>query len=385
MARKIALKRFTGVYVTESTVKRWRERPDRCYWVAFKDAQGRLRWERCGWASEGWDPIAAQNRRRELLEKDRVGEYKPKKLRQAELLTLSEFMARHYLPWATENKRHGKDDRSLWENWLKPRLADKPMKNVSALDLERLKKDMREAGRAPATIRHALSLVRRAYNKAILWGLYTGQNPCSAVTFPQVDNARKRFLTREEEEMLLTALRERSPQVARMAILSLYGGLRLGEVLGLRWGHVDLKNGIITVRDTKNTESRPVFITTPVRQVLTELTPGRPDDPVFQTRKKAPVQWLSNTFQRVVDRLGLNDGVTDRRDRVCFHTLRHTWASRGVMAGKPIYKVGRAMGHKTLAMTERYSHLAPESYREVFEAVAAWDEVVMSPGIREGG
>jgi integrase len=370
MAKKVALKRFTGVYITESKIKRWRERPDRCYWIGFKDAHGKLRWERCGWASEGWTPEATQRRRYELLEQDRVGKYKPKQERRAEQLTMGEFMEKHYLPWAAENKRRARDDRSLWRNWLRIRLGQKALKNIGALDLERLKKDMREAGRADATVKHALCLVRQAFNKAILWGLYCGPNPCKTVAFPKINNARQRFLSREEAAILLEVLNQHSPQVARIAAFSLYGGLRLGEVLSLRWGNVDATNGIIYVQDTKNKESRPIFITDPTRQVLRELSQGNPDDLLFQTKYQKPIQWLSKTFFRVVGQLDLNAGITDPRDRVTFHTLRHTYASWAVMAGVPLYVVGKAIGHKTTVMTQRYSHLAPDSHRAAFEAVA---------------
>jgi integrase len=370
MAKKVALKKFTGVYVTESTVRKWRERPDRCYWIGFKDAHGKLCWERCGWASEGWTPEAAQRRRYELLESDRVGSYKPKQERRAEQLTMGELMEQHYLPWSDQNKRRARDDRSLWQNWLKAPLGHKSLKDIGALDLERLKKDMREAGKAPATIQHVLGLVRQAFNKATLWGLYHGPNPCKAVAFPKINNGRQRFLSQEEADTLFEALRRHSLKVSHIATFSLYGGLRLGEVLALRWGNVDLANGIIYVQDTKNKESRAAFITEPIRQVLQELSPGDPDDLLFQTKNQKPVQWLSKTFFRVVEHLGLNTGVTDPRERVTFHTLRHTYASWAVMAGVPLYIVGKAIGHRTLTMTQRYAHLAPESHRVAFEAVA---------------
>ncbi|MFZ5449943.1 MAG: hypothetical protein ACOZFS_15030 [Thermodesulfobacteriota bacterium] len=98
MAAKISVKKYTGVYYTESSIKKWRERPDRCCWVNFKDAHGKLRWERCDWASEGWTPEAAQRRRYELLEEDRAGSYKPKQERKADLLTFGELMEAHYPP-----------------------------------------------------------------------------------------------------------------------------------------------------------------------------------------------------------------------------------------------------------------------------------------------
>ncbi len=371
MAKKISVKKYAGVYYVESTVHKWRERPDRCYWVAFKDTRTRkLIWERCGWAREGWTPEAAQRRRHELLEQDRSGDYKPKQERKAEHLTFGELMEKHYLPWAKENKGHSLGDFSRYAHWLKPRFATKALKDISPLDLERLKREMRDAGKSEATVKHALCIIRQAFNKAVVWRLWSGENPCKGVSFPSPNNARQRFLTPEEAAQVLESLRRRSDQVARIASMSLYGGLRLGEVLGLTWSNVDFTNGIIFVQDSKNRESRPIFITEPIKQVLTELTPGTPDEPLFKTKTGNPIQQLSKSFALTVKELKLNEGISDPRERVSFHTLRHTFASWSVMSGTPLYVVGKALGHKTLTMTARYSHLTPDSHRAAFEAVA---------------
>src|SRR5208337_1882590 len=139
MAKKISVKKYTGVYFTESTIRKWRERPDRCYWVAFKDTKtGKLCWERCGWASEGWTPEAAQRRRYELLEQDRAGDYKPKQERKTDQLTFAELMAKHYLPWADETKRRARDDRSLYRNWLESDLGSFKLSGITPLHLERV-------------------------------------------------------------------------------------------------------------------------------------------------------------------------------------------------------------------------------------------------------
>jgi integrase len=371
MAKKISVKKYVGVYYNESTIRKWRERPDRCYWVAFKDIKtGKLCWERCGWASEGWTPEAAQKRRYELLEQDRAGAYKPKQERKADQMAFGELMEKHYLRWARENKKRHAGDEHLYRNWLKPRFVDKELRQIAPLDLERLKKEMRDAGKAEATVRHVLCLMRQAFNKAVIWRLWTGDNPCKGVTFPIPNNARQRFLSQDEVARLLEALRLRSPQVARIATMSLYGGLRLGEVLALTWSNVDLKNGIIMVQDTKNSESRPIFITDPIRQVIKELKPGGPDELLFKSKTGNPLQWLSKSFAATVKELKLNDGISDPREKVTFHSLRHTYASWAVMAGVPLYIVGKAIGHRTLTMTAKYSHLAPDSHRAAFEAVA---------------
>ena len=73
---------------------------------------------------------------------------------------------------------------------------------------------------------------------------------------------------------------------------------------------------------------------------------------------------LFPTSERAINKLDFNDGITDSRDKVVFHTLRHTFASWLAIQGTPIYTIKELMGHKTLAMTERYSHLIPDAKRE---------------------
>jgi site-specific recombinase XerD len=87
-------------------------------------------------------------------------------------------------------------------------------------------------------------------------------------------------------------------------------------------------------------------------------------------RHKEQVKEVSNAFFTVVDSLGLNDDIEDPRDRVCFHTLRHTFASWLVQEGTDLYTVKELMGHSTLAMTERYSHLGANTMRTAVNGLA---------------
>jgi integrase len=74
-------------------------------------------------------------------------------------------------------------------------------------------------------------------------------------------------------------------------------------------------------------------------------------------------QTILDNFRQAIGELGLNDGITDRRQKLVIHSLRHTFASWLVQMGKPLYTVSRLMGHSSLKMTERYAHLAPETQR----------------------
>ncbi len=73
----------------------------------------------------------------------------------------------------------------------------------------------------------------------------------------------------------------------------------------------------------------------------------------------------------VADSIGMNNGVTDRRQKVVFHTLRHTYASWLVEQGVDLYTVKELTGHGTLAMTERYSHLALDTLRRAVRTLEA--------------
>lgn len=363
--------RFTGVYYSESKVNKFRGRADRTYWVNFRDTEtGKLRWEKCGKASDGWTPEAAQRKRHEILEQDRVGEYKPKGERKKNLITFGQFMVQHYFVWAKVNKKHPRDDYSRYNSWIKNEFEDTPLSKVGAKDIQALLSKMREAGRSEATAKQVYALIRHVFNKAIEWGIWDGVNPCRLIKIPKLNNARQRFLSKDEAQFLLDALKEHSLQISQIAELSLYSGMRLGEIFSLKWKDIDVEHGVFAILDTKNKESRHGFITEPIGRVLKDLLPGSPDDLLFKSRHGEPVAFLSKTFGIVVKKLGLNEGISDRRQRVSFHTLRHTFASWAIMNGVPLYHVAKALGHKTTAMTERYSHLAPESQRMAYSAVA---------------
>ena len=178
-----------------------------------------------------------------------------------------------------------------------------------------------------------------------------------------------RFLTKAEARILLDALHDRSPSLWQMALVSLYTGLRAGEVFNLRWEHVNFTDGTITVMDSKNAMNRVVYMPEQVKDMLvkhqaeTKGQPGRLVFPKAGTRN-TPHHQISPGFRMILRDTKLNEGITAPRDKVVFHTLRHTFASWLVQAGVPLYTVQRLMGHKSIVMTQRYAHLAPDQGAE---------------------
>ncbi|MDR1235616.1 MAG: tyrosine-type recombinase/integrase, partial [Holosporaceae bacterium] len=85
---------------------------------------------------------------------------------------------------------------------------------------------------------------------------------------------------------------------------------------------------------------------------------------IFKTAKGGQIKEISKTYFRTLEELGFNKNITDSRQKGVFHTLRHSYASRLVMENVDLYTVQKLMGHSTISMTERYSHLAPDHLKK---------------------
>jgi site-specific recombinase XerD len=92
---------------------------------------------------------------------------------------------------------------------------------------------------------------------------------------------------------------------------------------------------------------------------------------IFKSAKGGIIKEISKTYFKTVQELGFNENIDDNRKKCVFHTLRHSYASWLVMENTALYTVQKLMGHSTVAMTERYSHLAPDHLKKavgMFEA-----------------
>ena len=293
------------------------------------------------------------------------GEYYDRTKLKKQQTTYSEFMEKKYLPYAKEKKSYNREE-ELYRVWINPVIGNKPLNEISPFDIEKIKNFMKD--KAPRTIQYALAVIRHSLNKAKHWGYFTGDNPVSMVKMPKINNRRLRFLTVDEANALLNECKKRSKQLYEICLLSLSCGLRAGEIFNLTYKDIDLNNGIINIRNPKSGEDRAVYITDEVRSIL-ENKHGEPDELVFKDTKRNKIKRISKTFFIIVDELGLNKGREDIKDKVVFHTLRHTFASWLAIQGTPIYTIKELLGHKSLVMTERYSHLLPGVQREAVKGV----------------
>jgi integrase len=372
-----------GIRFREHEERKHGVKKDRFYQLRYMHEGQRFE-ESLGWASQGWTLEKAMARLAEIKENIRLGQgpqsLKAKRAlakaeRQAEQaaqeqaklegLTFGQFFTETYFPQAERDKspRSAAKEEQTFRLWLAPVIGGKPFKDISPFDLERIKQNMGKAARAARSIHYALAIVRQIFNHARRLDIYTGDNPVRKVKKPVADNRRMRFLTREEGDLLLEALAEKSADVHDIALTSLYCGLRAGEIFKLVWADVDLTRGTIYCRDTKSGRDRTVPMPERVVAMLKTRGPGQPAELVFPGRGGKRIVQISDTFNRVVNALGFNDGVDDPRQRIVFHSMRHSYASQLAERGVDMIVLRELLGHHDMAMTLRYSHLQPDRLR----------------------
>lgn len=378
---------YPGVRYYEHEDRKHGVRKDKYFAIRYQ-REGVRREEGLGWSSEGWNEKKAaielsklkqahitgegpnSLKEKRAIEKARQEATIAEKEKQAiDALTFGDFFKDTYYPQAEADKTahsYNRED-ALFRHWIAPVIGSTPLKEISPFHIEKIKKKMADKKQSPRSIQYALAVVRQVFNHAYRVGLYDKESPTKKVKKPSVDNKRYRFLSHDEAERILTALKAKSEQVYEIALVSLHCGLRAGEVFGLQWGDVDLERGHILVKDTKSGKNRTAFMTDRVRFLLSDKEKGSPTDLVFPDRNGEIITKISRTFERTVNDLELNKGIDDPRQRVVFHTLRHTYASWLVENGTDLYTVKELMGHSTLAMTERYSHLGQNTLQNAVQ------------------
>lgn len=401
-------KNFPGVRFREHPTRKHGVKKDQYFTIRYKVPTGeknekgqdikKLTEEVVGWASEGWTVATAYDllselrknhkagrkpytlkEKRELGEERQAEEQAAREQAEMEAVTFGEIFKDEYFPDTKQRKtlRAWATEESLYKLWIEPVIGKRALRDIAPIHLQRIRKNMEDAGRAARSVNYALSLVRQVFNYARHNGLYAGEWPGSnkAVKMVKRDNRRMRFLTRKEAGALLAALKAKSTDVHDMTLLSLYCGLRAGEIFSLEWADVDMKRGTLFLRDTKSGRNRHAYMTAAVKKMLSERP--RKDEKVFPSRTGGRIDRISKSFNRVVRDLKLNEGITDPRHRVVFHSCRHTYASWLVEGGTDLFVVKELLGHEQISMTERYSHLSEGHLKK---AVRGLEKKSVTPG-----
>ncbi len=267
---------------------------------------------------------------------------------------------------------NGQADRLRYLNFWRAKLGAYALSEVTPA---RINEGMRELAeqpsertqrmRTPATLgqyRQQLNAVITACVRE--WGLLE-VNPMTRVPKPKLPGGRVRFLSDDERDRLLDACRLSSnPDLFAAVMLALTTGARQSEIMTATWPQVDLQRRVLILDRTKNGERRALPLPAPAIEVL-QKRPRRIDTPLIFPSQKDPSKPvdLRKPWETALQKTQIDD--------FHWHDLRHTAASYLAMSGASLAEIAEILGHKTLAMVKRYSHLSHAHVASVADRMAA--------------
>lgn len=362
--------KWPGVYGWDSENKRQNGKVDICYYIAYRIGE-KLRWEKVGWKSEGYSPQVAAELRATRVRAARHGETvkTAKEInleKQRTNRTIDELKAAYFDSERGLNLKGRVTDLNRYEKHLRTALGQRRVDSLSILDVELLKKEMRES--APATVANALELLRRIINHG------TKHKLCPALSFtielPVRNNEVTEYLTEEEAQRLMMTLdgwpEQDAPRMLKVAWLT---GMRRGEIFKLEDRDVDFGQGLITLRDPKGGKTESIPMSQPVADLLKLQMAARdekcPGSPFVFPGKSGGRRIDSSAAERIKVKADLPKSFR------IFHGLRHhlavTLASSGVFT---LDMIGELLTHKSVTMTRRYAKFLPDAKKKAADRAA---------------
>jgi len=300
--------------------------------------------------------------------KIRQSQYFPERLIDDDQYTLGDLLDRYKSEVLPEKRAKGQLGQL---EWWRNELGNHKLKDLTPSLIikfrDKLAKELSDRtgrNRTSATVNRYLALLSHACTIAIKEFQWMAINPVTQISKPREAQGRSRFLSDEERERLLAVCRSsESVHLFTIVTLALSTGMRRGEMLGLKWENVDLQNGRITLHRTKNGEKRIVPLVGKAYELIKgsylKLEPGDHDSLFPSPNEPNQPICIRTAWYTAVRRAKL--------ENFRFHDLRHSTASYLAMNGASLLEIADILGHKTLQMVKRYSHLSEDHKATVLE------------------
>ena len=295
------------------------------------------------------------------------------KTAEAKRHTLEEVIDRYLkevLPLHPRNASNTKRHLAWWKSQLGSLLLSDigPAKVVESRTL--LQTEPIQTGKSKgklksnATVLRYLASLSHAYTIAMKDWAWVDDNPVLKISKPRAARGRERYLSDAERQALLAACKQSTSKFLHpVVVLAISTGMRRGEIMNLRWSDVDMQRGQIILTKTKNDTSRALPLVGLAKELLQKIHDSHPAANAYIFYGNDPQKFvdLTQPWKTALARAKL----TDFR----FHDLRHTTASYLAMNGATTMEIAAVLGHKTLAMVKRYSHLANSHTSKVVTAM----------------
>ncbi|BAF73234.1 tyrosine-type recombinase/integrase [Sulfurovum sp. NBC37-1] len=354
----------TGIY------KRIDAKGEIIYDINFRDEFGKNKFLKVGRKSDGVTVAYCKQYRSKIINMKYLGE-DVSNIRKKSSITFDDITEDYFEYVKYADFKEPQSFANRYRDHIKDSLGHLPVESITKNDINNLIMLLKDKNLAPATIDRIRQQVSATFNVAI-GKEKCRNNPASVsrvdssslmrLNKKSINNARERYLSKDEANLLLSELKLRRFDVYFMALLALTTGARAGEILKIQYKDIDLENRYINLVETKNGSSRKIKITSKVYDILNEIEFESPNKYLFAGSKHDHLQAIPNIYSIIVGELFNSElDSRDTKHRVCFHTLRHTFASWLAINGTPIFTIQKLMGHKDINMTLRYAKLSPDA------------------------
>lgn len=290
-----------------------------------------------------------------------------------------------FFKYAKTNKKSWEMDKQNYNRHIKPIFGNRAIKELNSLDLENFKQDLLAHPYAAQTVKHQLTLIRTIINYALKHEIiknYTNPLSNGKVKMPDIDNQRLGYLTKEQAKQLLNTLKSTDTKTYHLTVLLLYTGARFSEITGasaqknknsdesgLKWSDINLNTNTIYFKKTKNGNARHIFINDSLLKTIKYLKEQKKSSLVISTNTGGVILRMPDHFMTALESIIPGNKDKSSQNKITAHSLRHTHASWLAMGGLDILQIKEQLGHKTLEMTLRYSHLVPNRRHEATKAL----------------
>ena len=293
------------------------------------------------------------------------------KTAEAKRYTLTELIDRYLRDVLPKQSEVMQNPRWRHLTWWKNQIGDRLLVDVTPSLLAEYRdilargnrqEDRTPKPRSPGTVNRYMAALSYAYTIAVKEWQWVDDNPFRKVQKPKEPRGRVRFLSDDEREKLLDACKSSEEALLYpIVILALSTGARRGELLSLTWGDIDFKRRVAILHQTKNDERRALPLAGHTLKEVNKLASMRRIDTNLlfpDVSGKNPFE-IRPAWERALQEAEINN--------FRFHDLRHSAASYLAMSGASLAEIAEVLGHKTLQMVKRYSHLSEQHTAGVVE------------------
>jgi len=240
--------------------------------------------------------------------------------------------------------------------------GSKLVHQISREIIEEYQNKRLDDGVLSGTVNREVACLKTIFNKAVDWKLVR-ESPARKIKMLNEPPPIVRYLSEEELPKLLKACEiSKAKHLYPIVFTALNTGMRLDEILKLRWRDIDFINGFIHIEVAKGGKRRDIPLTTELTRLLKYGIKVEDTEYVFCDAKGRPFTNINRSWKTAKRRAGIKN--------FRFHDLRHTFASYLVMGGVDLYMVSELLGHSSIDVTKRYAHLSPKYKKRAVEVLS---------------